>query len=61
MDTAATGLARRNFLKLAGAAAPAAAAALIAAPETAAAADAAPASGMRDTEHTRAYLESARF
>jgi hypothetical protein len=53
---------RRDFLKLASVAAPAAAASVVvsgtaaeAAPETA------KGSGLRDTAHTRAYFESARF
>ena len=54
---------RRDFLKLAGTAAPAAAVAISsAAPANA---DAAPvdlsSDKMQDTEHTRAYLDSARF
>ncbi|OYX42674.1 MAG: twin-arginine translocation pathway signal protein [Rhodobacterales bacterium 32-67-9] len=51
---------RRDFLKLAGTAAPAAAVtALGAAP--AEADTAAPGSGLQDTAHIRAYYDSARF
>ena len=52
---------RRDFLKLAAASAPAAA---VAATATGAQADTAMEStgeGLRDTAHTRAYFESARF
>lgn len=53
---------RRDFLKLAGTAAPAAAVALTA---TGTAAEANPvdltSDKMQDTAHTRAYLDSARF
>ncbi|TCL01550.1 secreted protein [Shimia isoporae] len=53
---------RRDFLKLATAAAPAAAVAATLAPESA---EAQPAdlssTKMQDTAHTRAYLDSARF
>lgn len=54
---------RRDFLKLAGGAAPAAVVAVAAAP---AAAEAAPEADlsqtrMQDTEHTRAYLNSLRY
>ena len=54
---------RRDFLKLAGAAAPAAvAAAAVGAPQEAAAQPVDPsATRLQDTEHTRAYLASARF
>jgi hypothetical protein len=53
---------RRDFLKLAGTAAPAAAAAITAGATEAAAAPADLSSDkMQDTEHTRAYLKSARF
>ena len=54
---------RRDFLKLAGTAAPAAVAAVAAG--SAGKAEAAPvdlsSDKMQDTEHTRAYLESTRF
>ena len=53
---------RRDFLKLAGTAAPAAA---VAVASSGTAADAQPvdptSEKMQDTEHTRAYLDSARF
>lgn len=54
---------RRNFLKLAGTAAPAAIAAAAAGSATQAAAQPADLSSetMQDTEHTRAYLDSTRF
>jgi SpoU rRNA methylase family enzyme len=54
---------RRRFLRLAATVAPAAVAVAVA-PKAAAqaAADGVPKSrGLRDTEHTRKYLESARF
>ncbi len=52
---------RRDFLKLASASAPAAAAVAVAgAPAEAAASDMSH-DGMKDTAHTRAYYESARF
>ncbi|MCP4208017.1 MAG: twin-arginine translocation signal domain-containing protein [Shimia sp.] len=56
------GASRRDFLKLATAAAPAAAAVVALSPD---AAEAQPAdlsrTEMQDTAHTRAYLDSARF
>ncbi len=56
------GTSRRDFLKLAGAAAPAAAAAAAAGGSGAEAAEPDPTSGrMQDTAHTRAYFDSARF
>ena len=51
---------RRDFLKLAGVAAPAAAVAAVAAPKTAMA-EAPKSSGLRKTEHVKKYLDSARF
>lgn len=57
-----TGASRRDFLKLAGTAAPAAAVAVASAGTAAEAAPVDPTSEkMQDTAHTRAYLESARF
>jgi len=58
-----TGKTRRDFLKLAGTAAPAAiVAATAGAPTTAAALPVdLSSSTMQDTDHTRAYLASARF
>ena len=56
-----TGHSRRDFLKLAGTAAPAAVAAAALAPETAAAEETGSAAGMRKTEHVKKYLASARF
>jgi len=56
------GTSRRDFLKLAGTAAPAAAVAAVASGSSAEAAPVDPKSEkMQDTAHTRAYLESARF
>ena len=55
---------RRHFLRLAATAAPAAAVAMTVSPSAAAdvVQDAPKKSrGLRDTEHTRKYLESARF
>ncbi|MFD2739444.1 twin-arginine translocation signal domain-containing protein [Sulfitobacter aestuarii] len=56
------GTSRRSFLKLAGTALPGAAVVVAARPDTA---QAAPvdlsSSRLQDTEHTRAYLKSARF
>ena len=56
------GASRRNFLKLAGTAAPAAVA-VVAGSSTQVAADSIDLSSdrMQDTAHTRAYLESTRF
>tara|TARA_R110002051_G_scaffold83650_9_gene148334 strand:+ start:15172 stop:15360 length:189 start_codon:yes stop_codon:yes gene_type:complete len=56
------GTSRRNFLKLAGTAAPAAIAAATGGATQAAAQPVDLSSDkMQDTEHTRAYLESTRF
>jgi len=56
------GASRRDFLKFASVSAPAAAAVMVAAPEQAEAATAdAKGDGLRDTAHTRAYFDSARF
>lgn len=56
------GASRRDFLKLAGTAAPAAAVVAVAAPSTGEAAEPDLASNrLQDTAHTRAYLASARF
>ncbi|QGG79276.1 hypothetical protein GH975_01330 [Litorivicinus lipolyticus] len=52
---------RRNFLRLAATAAPAAVAVAVAPKAAAAVQPAVKSSGLRDTEHTRKYLESARF
>ena len=53
---------RRNFLRLAMTAAPAAVAVAVAPKAAAKAVDDVPKSrGLRDTEHTRKYLETARF
>jgi hypothetical protein len=53
---------RRDFLKLAGTAAPVAVAAVAAGSQAAEAAEADPKSNtMQDTAHTRAYFDSARF
>ncbi len=52
---------RRDFLKLATAAAPAAAATAVLTGTTAEAAPGPQKSGLQDTAHTRAYYDSARF
>lgn len=59
--TEKTDASRRDFLKLAGAAAPAAAAAAVVAPEAAKADEHQTGEGLRKTPHTEAYLKSARF
>ena len=63
MSDKSTAKGRRDFLKLAGTAAPAAlAAAAMARPDATQAQPVDPSSTtMQDTEHTRAYLKSARF
>ena len=56
------GASRRDFLKLAGTAAPAAAVVAVASAQTADAAEPDLSSEkMQDTAHTRAYYESAKF
>ncbi|ETX16226.1 twin-arginine translocation pathway signal protein [Roseivivax halodurans JCM 10272] len=61
-DTTQAGASRRNFLKLAGTAAPAAAAAVaLGGHEAEAAEPAGPHKGLADTAHTRAYFDTARF
>lgn len=62
MSDKSEGTSRRDFLKLAGTAAPAAVA-VAAGGATAAAAEPVDLTSqtMQDTEHTRAYLESTRF
>lgn len=56
------GTSRRDFLKIAGTVAPAAAVALASGTTAAEASPADLSSGkMQDTAHTRAYLDSARF
>lgn len=56
------GATRRDFLKLAGTTAPAAAVALAAGPKAAEAAEPdLSETRMQDTAHTRAYFDSARF
>lgn len=52
---------RRSFLKLATVGAPSAAVAAVAAPKDAKAAPETAGSGLRKTEHVKAYLDSARF
>ena len=59
-DTKA-GESRRDFLKLAGTAAPAAVAAAVVAPEKAEADELHAGEGLRKTPHVEAYLKSARF
>ncbi|MEP2533037.1 twin-arginine translocation signal domain-containing protein [Shimia sp.] len=57
-----TGSSRRDFLKLAATAAPAAAAVAVMAPQSSEAQPADLSSDkMQDTAHTRAYYETARF
>ena len=52
---------RRDFLKLAATGAPVAAVAAVAAPKSAEAALPTDETRLQDTDHTRKYLESARF
>lgn len=59
-DKKQEGASRRDFLKLAGTAAPAAAALAVTTGE-ATAEDAPQGSGLKKTEHVEAYLASARF
>lgn len=60
--TSDKGASRRDFLKLAGAGAPLAAATVVAGGAVAEAAEPDPSSDrMQDTAHTRAYFDSARF
>lgn len=61
MTNSKDGLLRRDFLKIAGTAAPAAVAALAVGADGAEAAEAVETTGLRKTEHTAKYLESARF
>ncbi len=63
MNDTEKGASRRDFLKLAGTAAPAAIAVAAGSASQAAAAEPADLSSetMQDTAHTRAYLESTRF
>jgi hypothetical protein len=60
MKDAKTGQNRRDFLKLAGTA-PAAAAALAVTADDAQAVQLEEGEGLRTTEHTKKYLETARF
>jgi len=60
MKDAKTGQNRRDFLKLAGTA-PAAAAALAVTGQEAQAVELEEGEGLRATDHTRKYLETARF
>lgn len=60
MEDAKTGKNRRDFLKLAGTA-PAAAAALAVTGESAEAVQLEEGEGLRKTDHTKKYLETARF
>jgi len=61
-ETTITAASRRDFLKLASAAAPAAMAAVaLGAPAAEAAPAATAGAGLQDTPHTRAYFASARF
>lgn len=52
---------RRNFLKLAVSAAPAAAAATVTGTQAEAATEEVQGNGLRETAHVKAYLDSARF
>ena len=52
---------RRDFLKLAATAAPAAAVAAVATPKVAMASETAKGESLRKTPHVEAYLKSARF
>ena len=52
---------RRDFLKLAAAGAPAAAVATVATPGAAEVLEETATSGLRQTEHTKKYYDSARF
>ncbi len=61
MDDTKPGKSRRDFLKMAGTTAPAAAIALAASGGEAEAAEPESALGMQKTEHVKKYLESARF
>lgn len=61
MKDAKTGTNRRDFLKLAGTSAPAAVAALAVGAQDAEAVELAVGEGLRSTEHTQKYLNSARF
>lgn len=61
MEQKKEGASRRDFLKLAGTTAPAAAVALAAGTEEAEAAEIVQGSGLRKTEHVKKYLASARF
>lgn len=63
MDNQKGGNSRRRFLKMAAVAAPAALAVAVAPNAAAEAVKTAPkkSRGLRDTEHTRKYFESARF
>lgn len=59
--TKETGTSRRDFLKLAGTAAPAAVAAASLSDKAEAAHEPVDETRIQDTAHTRAYLDSARF
>lgn len=60
-STEAESVGRRDFLKLAGTAAPAAVVAASVGTEAAASADAPQKSGLQDNAHTRTYYDLARF
>lgn len=60
-DAGATKASRRDFLKIAAAGAPVAAAASVVGAETEAEAAQPSALGMKKTEHVKKYLDSARF
>jgi hypothetical protein len=61
MDKKKEGASRRDFLKFAGASAPAAVTAIAVGTEEAAAEEIQQGSGLRKTEHVKQYLASARF
>ena len=60
-DNQATESSRRDFLKVASLSAPAAVAVALTGQEAAAGVPESSGEGLRETAHTRAYLESARF
>lgn len=61
MEKSKEGMLRRDFLKIAGTAAPAAVAAVTVGATKAEAAEPVQTSGMRKTAHVQQYLDSARF
>ncbi len=61
LDKKEAGQSRRDFLKLAGTAAPAAVAAAVVAPNAAEASETPTSLGLQKTEHVKKYMETARF